>query len=106
MISVGDILAYYVPNRITRNLAIRFVKHFSMIKERLIYPKFSFAQICKVHNYGQYKLPGSIINVPQSLLLCVHVDETIVGILLKCCLEYKFPYMFGKIQPTYYNDSF
>ena len=69
----------------------------------MISPRLAFAQIHKSHNYGQYKLHGSIINVPtnidqtQSLLLDLLEDKSTIGILLKRRLEYKSPYMFRNI---------
>ena len=69
----------------------------------MISPRLAFAQIHKLHNYGQYKLYGSIINVlanidqTQSLLPRLPEDESMIRILLNCCLEYKSPYMFGNI---------
>ena len=72
----------------------------------MISPRLAFGQIHKLLNYGQYKLHGSIINVPaninqtQSLLLRLPEDESTIGILLKRRLEYKSPYMFGNIRPN------
>ena len=72
----------------------------------MISPRLAFAQIQKLHNYGQYKLYGSIINVPtdidqtQSLLPRLPKDESTIGILLKRRLEYKSPYIFGNIRPN------
>ena len=72
----------------------------------MISPRIAFAQIHKLHNYGQYKLHGSIINVPtnidqtQSLLPRLPEDESTIGILLKRRLEYRSPYMSGNIRPN------
>ena len=69
----------------------------------MISPRLAFAQIHKLYNYGQYKLYESIINFPanidqtQSLLPELPEDESTIGILLKCHLEYKSPYMSGNI---------
>jgi hypothetical protein len=76
------------------------------LEERLISPRIAFAQIHKLHNFGQFKLHGSIINVPtnidqtQSLLPRLPKDGTTIGILLKRRLEYRSPYMSGNIRPN------
>jgi hypothetical protein len=76
------------------------------LEERLISPRIAFAQIHKLHNFGQFKLHGSIINVPtnidqtQSLLPRLPEDGTTIGILLKRRLEYRSPYMSRNIRPN------
>jgi hypothetical protein len=58
-----------------------------------------FAQIHKLHNFGQFKLHGNIINVianidqTQSLLPRLLEDSITIEILFKQCLEYKSTYM-------------
>ena len=106
MIKEGIIPIFCVPQNIGRNSIIESVKQLTILEERMISPHLAFAQIHKLHNYGQYKLHGSIINVPanidqiQSLLPRLPEDQSTIGILLKCCLEYKSPYMFGNIRPN------
>jgi hypothetical protein len=76
------------------------------LEERLISPHIAFAQIHKLHNFGQFKLHGSIINVPanidqtQSLQPRLLEDGTTIRILLKRRLEYRSPYMSGNIRPN------
>ena len=105
-IKIDTILFYCVPNNIFRSSIIGFVKQLTSLEERLISPRLAFAQIHRLHNYSQYKLHRSIINVPanidliQFMLLRLPEDGTTIGILLKCCLEYKSPYMAGNIRPN------
>jgi len=46
---------------------------------------------------------GSVINVLanidkiQSVLPCLSEDGSIVEVLIKCCLEYKSPFIFGNV---------
>jgi hypothetical protein len=78
---------------------MKSVQQLTELEERLISPRIAFAQIYKLHNYGQFKLHGSIINIPanidqtQSLLPRLPEDGTTIGILLKQRLEYRSPYM-------------
>ena len=105
-IKKGIIPTYCVPNNIFRNSVIESVKQLTILEERLISPRLAFAQIHKLYNYGQYKLHGSIINVPanidqtQSVLPRLPEDGTTIGILLKRRLEYRSPYMSGNIRPN------
>lgn len=97
---------YCVPNNISRNSIITSVKQLTSLEERLISPRLAFAQIHRLYNYGQYKLHGSIVNVPanidltQSILPRLPEDGTTIGVLLKRRLEYKSPYMAGNIRPN------
>ena len=59
--------AYFAPNVFSRTLAIDFVKQLSMLEEILLSSRLAFAQIHKLHNYGQFKLHGGIINVPPNI---------------------------------------
>jgi hypothetical protein len=83
-----------VPNNICRNSIIKFVQQLIELEERLVSPRIAFAQIHKLHNFAQFKLHGSIINVPsnidqtQSLFPRLLEDGTTIGTLLKRCLEY------------------
>ena len=102
-IKKGIIPIFCIPQNIGRNSIIESIKQFTVLEERMISPRLAFAQIHKLHNYGQYKLHGSIINVhanidqTQSLLPRLSEDESTIGILLKRHLEYKSPYMSGNI---------
>jgi hypothetical protein len=74
------------------------------LKERLIAPRQTFAQIWQVEGYRQFKIRGSIINVlanvniTQSILPCMLNDEATIGVILKHRLEYKSPYLSRNIQ--------
>jgi hypothetical protein len=63
-----------------------------------------FAQIYKLHGYGQYKMIGIFVNVPTNInqmklvLPRLPYDEATIGIFLKGQLEYKSPYMFGNVH--------
>ena len=90
---------FCVPQKIYRSSIIESIKQLIVLEERMISLRLEFAQIHKLHNYGKYKLHGSIINVlanidqTQPLLSRLLKDELIIGIYLKHCLEYKFKYM-------------
>jgi hypothetical protein len=98
---------YLVPNSISRNEIIPLVQRLTQLEEQLISPCLAFAQIYKIHGYGQYSIHGSIINVPsninetQSILPRLPHDDLTIGILLKRRLEYKSPYMCGNVRPNY-----
>jgi hypothetical protein len=76
------------------------------LEERLIAPQQAFAQIWQVEGYGQYKIQGSIINVPtnvnitQSILPRMPNDEATISIILKRRLEYESLSLSGKIGPN------
>ncbi len=59
------------------------------LKKCLVSPQLVFAQIYKLHGYGQYKMEGIVINVPtninqmQLLLPCLPYDDTTIGVFLK-----------------------
>jgi hypothetical protein len=99
LIKKRKIPTFCIPNNIFRNSIIKSVKLLTVLEERLISRCLVFAQICKVHNFGQFKLHGCIINMPanidrtQSLLPHLPGDGTTIGMLLKECLEYRSPYM-------------
>jgi hypothetical protein len=88
------------------NRIIFLVLDFHELEERLIAPQQAFTQIWQVEGYGQYKIRGSIINVPtnvnitQSILPCMPNDETTIGIILKHRLEYDTLYLLGKLGET------
>jgi len=71
------------------NLIISSVLDLHELQERLITPQQAFTQIWQVEGYGQYKIPGSIINVlanvnkTQSILPCILYNEATIGIILK-----------------------
>jgi hypothetical protein len=58
---------YQVPNSISRNEIIPSVQRLTQLEEHLISPRLAFAQIYKIHGYGQYTMHGSIINVPSNI---------------------------------------
>jgi hypothetical protein len=76
------------------------------LKERLIAPQQAFAQIWQVEGYGQYKIQGSIINVPtnvnmtQFVFPCMPNDEATISIILKHRLEYESLYLSRKLGQT------
>jgi len=59
------------------------------IKRTSISPHFAFAQIYKLQGYGQYKMHGSVINVPanvdqtQSILSHLPHDGVTIYVLFK-----------------------
>ncbi len=69
--------------------------------------RLAFAQIYKLHGYGQYKMKGSIINVPSNInqmwlmLPCLPYDEATIIVFLKWQLEYKSPYMSRNVHAMY-----
>jgi hypothetical protein len=69
----------------------------SKLKERFIAPKQTFAQFYQVQRYVQFKMHGSVINVPLNLNIIQLVlpqlpkDETTLGLIIKRKLEYKSP---------------
>ncbi len=76
------------------------------LKERLIVPRQTFAQIWQVEGYRQFKNLGSLINVPtnvnRALSILPHMlnDEATIVLISKRKLEYKSPYLLGNIQPN------
>jgi hypothetical protein len=76
------------------------------LEKRFISPRFAFAQIYKLQGYGQYKMHGSVINVPtnvdqiQSILPHLPHDGATIGVFLKICLEYKSPYISRNFCPN------
>ncbi len=62
-INKGKRPQYQVPYNISRNKMTSLVtklKHF-------IFSQLAFAQIYKFHGYCQYKMKGSVINVPTNI---------------------------------------
>ena len=53
MIKINKTPIFYVPKNIFRNVMIESVKKLNVLEERLISPRQAFAQIYKLHNYGQ-----------------------------------------------------
>jgi hypothetical protein len=55
------------------------------LKEHIISSCLAFPQIYKLYGYGQYKMHGSVINVPidvnqtQSILPCLPHDDATIG---------------------------
>jgi hypothetical protein len=96
-----------VLTNIKLNNDIDFVKKLNELKEQLISPCLSFAQIWRLQGYGQYNIKGSIINVPsnikftQSILFCLPRDETTISLSLKRQMEYKSPYLTTNIGPNF-----
>jgi hypothetical protein len=94
---------YLVPHNISTNPIINSVSNLYEIEERLIAPRQAFAQIWHVEGYGQYKIRGSVCNVPtnvnrtQLILPCMLNDEATFGFLLKDRLKYKSLYLLGNI---------
>jgi hypothetical protein len=84
-------------------LGVKVVKQLIASEGRLI-SRLMFVQIHKLHNFGHSNLHGSIVNVSanidqtHSLLPYLPKDGTTIGILLKQCLEYETPYIWGNIQ--------
>ncbi len=82
---------------------ISSVTKLTHLEEHFISPQLVFAQIYKLHGYGQYKMKGIIINVPtninqmQLVLPRLPYDEATIGVFLKGRLGYKSPYMFGNV---------
>jgi hypothetical protein len=103
-IKQGIILTYCVSNNIFENTIIKFGKKNAVLEERLISQHLPFAQIRKLYNFGQFKLHGSIINMPANIdktqLLFSHLPEdgTSIGILFKHSLEYKTLYTSRNLQ--------
>jgi hypothetical protein len=46
------------------NTYIPFIAIFFELEKRLVVPRQAFAQIYQVQGYGQFKMHGSVINVP------------------------------------------
>jgi len=86
---------YQVPNNFFRNKIIPLVQKLTQLKKHFISPCFVFAQIYKFQRYGQYKMHGSVINVPtnvdqtQSILPHLPHGGVTQCVFLKQCLEYK-----------------
>jgi hypothetical protein len=80
---------HQVPNKISKKKIIPLVQKLPQLKECLISPHLTFAQIYKLQGYGQYKMHDSVINVPtnvdqtQSILSCLSNDGVIIGVFLK-----------------------
>jgi len=104
MIKINKIPTYYVPKNIFRNLMIESVKKLNVLEGRLISSRQAFAQICKLHNYGQYKLHRSVINVPanidkiQSTLPRFPENDMTIEVVIKHRLQYKSPFMSGNVR--------
>jgi hypothetical protein len=67
---------------------ISLVTKLTHFEEHLISPWLTFAQIYKLHGYGQYKMKGIVINVltninQTKLVLPRLHDEATIGIFLK-----------------------
>jgi hypothetical protein len=101
-----EIPKFCVPNNICRNSIMKSIQQLTELEERLISLRIAFARIHKLHNFGQFKLYGSIINVPtnidqtQSLLPRLPEDGTTIEILLKRRLEYRLPISQEIYDPT------
>jgi hypothetical protein len=80
------------------------VSNLHELVERLITPQQAFTQIWQVERYGQFKIHGSIINVPTNVnrtqFILPHMlnDEATIGLILKHKLEYKSPYLSRNIR--------
>ncbi len=46
---------------------ISSVTKLTHLEEHLIFPQLAFAQLYKLHGYGQYKIKGIVINVPSNI---------------------------------------
>jgi len=85
---------------------ISSVTKLTHLEEQLIYSWLAFAQIYKLHGYGQYKMKGNIINVlsninqTQLLLPRLSCDEVIIGVFLKRQLECEPPYRSKNVRPN------
>jgi len=66
----------------------------------------TFAHIYQIQGYGQFKMHGSVINVPsklniiQSILPRLFDDETTFGLIIKRKLEYNSFHASSNIQPN------
>jgi hypothetical protein len=67
MIKVYKFPKFYVPKNIIKIIMIESARIINVLKEIFILPRQAFAYIYKLHNYGQYKLHGSVINVPTNI---------------------------------------
>lgn len=71
----------------------------------------TFAQIYQVQRYGQFKMHGSVINVPlnlnriQLVLPCLPKEITL-GLIIKIKIEYKYLYASSNIWPIQANSSY
>jgi hypothetical protein len=67
----------------SRNKMISSVTNLTRLEEHLISPWLTFAQIYKLHGYGQYKMKGIVINVTNinqtKLVLPRLHDEATIG---------------------------
>jgi hypothetical protein len=99
LVNVDKEPKYLVLNNISMNPIISSILDLHELEEKLITSRQTFTQIWQVQGYGQYKTRCNIINVPtnvnktQSILPCMLDDEAIIGIILKCKLEYKSLYL-------------
>ncbi len=90
---------YQVPNKKFKNKIIPSIQKLTQLKECFISPRFAFSQINKLQEYGQYKMYGSVINVPanvdqtQSILSHLPHDGVTIRVFKKRCFVYKSPYM-------------
>ncbi len=66
-INKGKRPQYQVQYNISRNKMILLITKLTHLEERLIFPWLVFAQIYKLHGYGQYKVKGIVINVPSNI---------------------------------------
>ncbi len=55
-----------VQNKISRKKFIPLVQKLKQLGECFISPRLTFAQIYKLQGYGQYKMHGSVFNVPAN----------------------------------------
>jgi hypothetical protein len=46
---------------------ISLITKLTHLDERLVSPRLAFAQIYKLHSYGQYEMKGIVINVPTNI---------------------------------------
>jgi len=95
-----------VPTIFFKKNHIPFVSILFELKYIFIILKQTFAEICQVQGYGQFKMHGSVINVPsnlniiQSVLPRLSNDETTSGLIIKNELEYNSFHTFSNIQPN------
>jgi len=88
-INKGKRPQYQVPYNISRNKMISLITKLTHLEKCLVSPHLTFAQIYKLHGYGQYKMKDIVINVPtninqmQLLLSCLPYDEAMIGVFLK-----------------------
>jgi hypothetical protein len=77
-----------VPKNISGNKMISSITKLTHLKECLISLQLVFAQIYKIHDYGQYRMKCNVINVlvniNQTKLMLPHLpyDEATIGVFL------------------------